>query len=249
MKTKSTPATDSRLPEEVRLEACERAIGGSEGVRARRLLEIRQDKLYNHTGRDYSTFEDYAAARWGISSSSHCARLCNYGRFLNSLDQQSGSSPMGEWSVFLCERAYRELDHLDVNQKQNAIIQIMDLAKTPGAVALSHVATRQLATRITRMAPSEKIGTIHKLNVTEGLPVEPRLDDVTREDSDGIEEGAMMIIRGRKSGDSESYVAGLLKILEIGPSALRDAFRCKQPNRAKIKAAAFVDRAKKCKAA
>jgi hypothetical protein len=249
MKTKSTPVIDPRLPEEVRLEACELAIGGSEGVRARRFLEIRQDKLYYHTGRDYSTFEDYAAARWGISSPSHCARLCNFGRFLNSLDEQPDSSPMGEWSVFLCERAYRELDHLDLNQKQTAIIQIMEMAKRPGAVALTHLETKQMAAKIMKTTPSAKVGSIHTLDVTEGLPVEPKLDDVSQEDSDAIEEGAMQIIKGRKSGDSESYVDGLMKILEIGPSVLRDAFNCKQPNRAKVKAAAFVDRAKRAKAA
>jgi hypothetical protein len=236
------------LPEE-RLKACERAIGGSEGVRARRLLEIRQDRLYYHTGNDYSTFEEYASARWGISSRSHCDRLCAYGRFLNLLDETAGTGPMGEWAVFLCERAYRELDGLDVDQKQEAIAHILDHAKKGGAAPLSQIETRRMAAKIMKVSPSFKKGSSQKLKVTEGLPVEPMLDNITKEDSHGIEEGALMIIRGMKSGDTESFLAGLLQILDKGPSALEDVVKCKQPNRAKVKAAAYLERVKKAKAA
>jgi hypothetical protein len=248
MKTYSIPDGNSHPDPGDLLAAYEKAIGGSEGTRARCFFQIRQLKIFNEGPATYSTFEDYAAERWGIRSRSHCDRLCAYGRFLYALDKLAGGSPMGEWSVFLCERAYRELDDLDLEQKEKVGMQIIARTQNPRARAFDFKETRQMAAKLRSGGHAGRDRAVLKSGVTEGRPVEV-LNKLPKEDSEGLLEGATLIIRGAKAEDPQALIEGLLRVIEIAPIALKEIFHCKQPNRAIAKAEGYLGRSKRKKAA
>jgi hypothetical protein len=250
MNTPIIPDEESHPDKRERLIACEKLVGGSDGTRARTFLRIRTQKLYVDApgGQTYSSFEDYASERWGVRSKTHCDRLCAYGRFLITLDEEAGGTPMGDWSFFLSARAYREIDGLDVTQKEKAAKVIVKRlsAKVPKVLTGPDMELIGQEISKTLVRADEKCA---KVDVTEGRPVEPKINLIAEADAQGLVEAANLIIRGAQNPDTKALVAGLLKILRMGPVTLREMFKCRQPNRVLAKAEGYLARAKPRKAA
>jgi len=128
-------------------------------------------------------------------------------------------------------------------------MQIISRVQRPGAVAFTSNEIEKMAAKLQERKPVSAHANCRKPDVTEGRPVDPEIANVPHEEVRGLQEGARQIIRGAEQGDPEALISGLLRIMELAPSALEEIFRCKQPNRAIAKAAAFLGRTKRRKAA